>query len=169
MESTRRDPDDLAAPRRLHGERGASVAEFALVCPFLFMILFGIIEFGWAFGQHLDVRHGAREGARLIAVNYDDAETSGAQGADLIGAICDRMSLASGQTVTVETVVKSDLGRRRGSFAEVTVSAPLQQLTGAFSEFLRGVTLTSQVQARIEVDATWTHGASGYSESGTCS
>ena len=51
------------------GERGASLVEFALTAPFLILLLLGIIEFGWAFNQNLDVRHGARETARLVDVN----------------------------------------------------------------------------------------------------
>jgi Flp pilus assembly protein TadG len=50
-------------------ERGASIVEFAIVAPLLFLLLFGIIDFGWAFSQNLDVKHAAREGARLAAVN----------------------------------------------------------------------------------------------------
>ena len=33
------------------GERGASLAEFALVLPVLLMILFGIIEFGMVYSR----------------------------------------------------------------------------------------------------------------------
>lgn len=45
--------------------------EFALISVPLFLILFGTIEFGWAFFQLNDVRHGAREGIRLVVVNAD--------------------------------------------------------------------------------------------------
>ena len=44
--------------------------EFAIVVPIFFLLIFGIMEFGWAFFQKLDVRSGANEGARLAAVNY---------------------------------------------------------------------------------------------------
>ena len=46
----------------------------ALVAPFLLLLLFGIIEFAWVFGQNLSVTHGAREGARLAAVDFGDAD-----------------------------------------------------------------------------------------------
>ena len=52
------------------GDEGAALVEFALIAPILFLLIFGVIEFGWAFSQNMDVRHGARETARLAAVNY---------------------------------------------------------------------------------------------------
>lgn len=50
-------------------DQGAALVEFGLLAIPLFVILFGIIEFGWAFYQQLDVSHGAREGARIAVVN----------------------------------------------------------------------------------------------------
>ena len=49
---------------RKRGEKGANLVEFALVMPFLLILLFGIVEFAWVFATNLDVKHGAREGAR---------------------------------------------------------------------------------------------------------
>src|SRR3546814_1386321 len=57
--------------RRRGDQRGAALVEFALIATPLFMILFGTIEFGWAFFQLNDIRHGAREGIRLVAVASD--------------------------------------------------------------------------------------------------
>ena len=50
-------------------ERGATLVEFALVVPLLMLFIFGSIDFGWAFGQHINVRGAVREGARLAVVN----------------------------------------------------------------------------------------------------
>ncbi len=57
-------------PRGHKSERGANLVEFALVAPFLILLLFGIIEFAWLFAQDLTIKHGAREGARLAAVAF---------------------------------------------------------------------------------------------------
>ena len=51
------------------GQRGAALVEFAILVPLLFGILFGIVDFGYSFSRTLDIRHGSREGARLVAVN----------------------------------------------------------------------------------------------------
>jgi Flp pilus assembly protein TadG len=50
-------------------ERGAAAVEFALVMPLLFLLVFGIIEFGFVFNKELSVTHSAREGVRVFALN----------------------------------------------------------------------------------------------------
>src|SRR3954451_21220697 len=50
------------------GEEGASLVEFALIAPILFLILFGVIDFGFIYNDFLSVRQGVRDGARVGAV-----------------------------------------------------------------------------------------------------
>lgn len=45
-------------------ERGASAVEFALVVPFLLLILFGIIAYAFVFAQTLSLGNSARQSAR---------------------------------------------------------------------------------------------------------
>ena len=52
----------------IHREDGASAVEMALLAPLLFMVLFGIIEFGLAFLQVQSIKTGVREGGRAAAV-----------------------------------------------------------------------------------------------------
>ena len=54
--------------RRLRGEDGAAAVEFAIVSTILFMIVFGIIEFGRTYSQYEVLQGAAREGARRAAV-----------------------------------------------------------------------------------------------------
>lgn len=57
-------------------ESGAATVEFALLLPVLLLILFGVIEFGRGFNMQLSMSHGAREGARALALNSPvDPET----------------------------------------------------------------------------------------------
>jgi len=51
------------------GERGVAAVEFAIILPLLMMVLFGIMGFGFAMAQSASLASGAREGARLGAVN----------------------------------------------------------------------------------------------------
>lgn len=60
-------------PQRIRGERGAAAVEFALVVPLLFMIVFGIIDFGFGFHAWDAAENAAREGARVAAVDPDPA------------------------------------------------------------------------------------------------
>ena len=48
------------------------MVEAAVVFPFLFLLLFGLVEFGWAFKDSLSVGHGAREAARAGATFGND-------------------------------------------------------------------------------------------------
>jgi Flp pilus assembly protein TadG len=59
--------------RRLRkNERGAAMLEFAIVVPFLLLLILGIIEFGWVFNGWLTVTAAAREGARVAVLEKDN-------------------------------------------------------------------------------------------------
>lgn len=55
--------------RRGRDDRGASAVEFALVVPFLLVIVFGIVNFGFIFAQQLSLSNGARQAARYAVVD----------------------------------------------------------------------------------------------------
>ena len=55
---------------RLHqDQRGAAAVEFAIVATLFFMLVFGIIDFGFAFHSWNNAVNSAREGARTAAVD----------------------------------------------------------------------------------------------------
>lgn len=56
-----------------NNERGATAVEFAIVAALLFVIIIGILEFGFIFLQEHLVANAAREGVRIgvMANNYD--------------------------------------------------------------------------------------------------
>lgn len=142
-------------------ERGAVIVEFALLAPIFFAVLFGIIEFGWAFGQSLDVRHAAREAARLTAVNWPSDASSGVTQMNAIAAeVCGRLNLAEGATVTFTDLGAGTPGSSpdAGQTFRIRVAAPFEQITGFFDWILGGVTISSTVDARMEVDGTWSNG-----------
>lgn len=58
--------------RMRRAEGGAAAVEFALVAGILFLIVFGIIQYGFYFSDTLSTRQGVREGARQAVVeNFD--------------------------------------------------------------------------------------------------
>lgn len=58
---------------RLKSEKGQAMVEFALVLPILLLLLGGIIDFGWIFGNQLLADNAVREAARYTAVHYYDS------------------------------------------------------------------------------------------------
>jgi TadE-like protein len=52
---------------RLRRQEGASMIEFAIVAPLLFVLLFGIIEFGIVLYDQAVITNASREGARYAA------------------------------------------------------------------------------------------------------
>jgi Flp pilus assembly protein TadG len=76
-----------------HAQRGAALVEFAVVAPFMFMVFFAAIEFGWMFYAYQSTDYGARLGARWAAV----------RGKDCVAATCP-VTAAQVQTYVANTV-----------------------------------------------------------------
>ena len=54
---------------------GQAMVEFALVLPVLILLICGIIDFGWIFGNQIIVNNATREAARYTAIHYNDSTT----------------------------------------------------------------------------------------------
>ena len=52
---------------RRHRSRGQSLVEFSVSVPVFVLLLFGMLEFGFAFSHNLTLEYGTREGARTGA------------------------------------------------------------------------------------------------------
>jgi hypothetical protein len=147
--------------RSTRKELGANLVEFAIVMPFLLLLIFGLIEFAWLFSQNLDVRHGAREGARIAAVNFPDGPlnppptpTSSAQTSLIVAEICDRMDVASNAEVTLTS------SGGVGGTATATVEAPADTLTGFLDWAIPpSLVLSSSVDIRLEQAPGWANTA----------
>ena len=76
-----------ARGRRRRTPDGAAAVEFALVSLVLFLLLFGILQYGLYFNDALNTRQGVREGARQAVVeNFDFASgcTSGSNSSRIV-------------------------------------------------------------------------------------
>jgi len=83
-------------------ENGQAMVEFALVAPILFLILFGIVQFGIAFMNSVALTDAVRAGARKAAVSRTAANpTQSAQNA-VLGAATDLDQSKVSVTVTSE-------------------------------------------------------------------
>lgn len=129
-------------------EKGAALVEFAVMAPLLLVLLLGIVEFGWLLANDLDVRHGAREAARLAAVDAGDTDTMG-------DITCASMDFSGGQTVTFTDSASGDIGTE----ASVDVSLPYTSLTRFFGAIIPA-TLDTTVTIRLEQESdSWVSGA----------
>lgn len=135
--------------RQSKTERGATLVEFAFIAPFLLLLLIGTVELGWALGVHNDARHGAREAARLAAVDAPNIQTG----------VCDSMDLSGGQIVDFDFITGSG---NTGDTGGVSVTVPAGSMTGApLIDWVIPPTINSTVEFRLERDAsTWNDGTS---------
>lgn len=153
-----------AARRRGRGDRGVALVEFAIIMPVLFALLFAVIEFGSAYFQQLDIRHGAREGVRLLAVNATPTNAETSQVKKIAREACTRMDVDAGTTVQMVVALNGGLVADPGGDATpydigdevtITVSKELDQVTGFLDIFLKDITITSTVKTRLEQAATY--------------
>ena len=85
--------------RLVLGERGAALAEFALIAPLALLLLFGIFDFGKAINFWIDETHLANSGARWAAVNRNPATSGTLQ--NYIKDQADAAQLRNGATVKI--------------------------------------------------------------------
>ena len=60
--------------RNASDQRGAAAVEFALLVPFLCLLLFGVIDFGYMLNRDTMINNAAREGVRTASVGGTSAE-----------------------------------------------------------------------------------------------
>jgi len=93
-------------------QEGQALVEFALVAPLLFLILFGIVQFGIAFMNSVALTDAVRAGARKAAVSRSAADPTQSTKNAVLGAANDldqsKVSITvtsnwqSGSNVTVD-------------------------------------------------------------------
>ena len=146
-------------------ERGGTLVEFAFILPIFVLFVFGVIDLGWAFAQNLDVKQGAREGGRIVAVNGGTG-TGTAQCQSLQTQIRSQTQELNAASLTVLLGFTDSNGNGAkdvGDLAQVTVRYPLSSLSGLSTAFLSG-TMQSRVSVRLEQPGTWATTDAG----GTC-
>lgn len=144
-----RPSEPVPTPARRSRRRGSTMVEFVIVSSFLFVMLFGIIEFGMAFRDRLNlvtaVRNGAREAAtgatlaktRAIVRNTANVAVADAQIALEYNTVVDGtgswVAAADNSGGTANNVPIGFLLRVR------TVNWQHQMVTGSFFAWLSGV------------------------------
>ena len=111
--------------RRLNGERGAAAVEFAIVSTILFIVVFGIIEFGRTYSQYEVMQCAAREGARRAAVGATLTQVQSAvtQAAD---------PYTPSTPVTMDRTCTPDASRYFAAIDSIAATAPKSSSTGGW-------------------------------------
>ncbi|GGG71229.1 hypothetical protein GCM10011374_39880 [Kocuria dechangensis] len=110
-------------------ERGAAAVEFALILPFLLLIIMGVIEFGRGYNAQISLTHAARETARTMAVsnNWSTAVNTGRLAAPTLNLdVTDFKAAPSAPPASPACVA--------GSMITVTIEYELDTITGFFDD-----------------------------------
>lgn len=97
------------ARRRCRGDRGAALAEFAIVVPLLGLLVAGTIEFGTAWRDSLTVTSSTRASARVVS-NLGDERL-----ADFEGLLSLAAGLSTIDGITIEGVLVFEASAADGS------------------------------------------------------
>ncbi len=123
-------------------ERGAGLAEFALVLPVLLMLLFGILEFGTAYSRAQAITAASREAGRLASLSSTTADD-----------VTDRVDATLGSTgfdqpPSVAMTPASGCDGREGESVRVLITVP-HRITIPFA-LDRELTLSGEAVFRCE-------------------
>jgi len=130
--------------RKLRGEQGQATVEFALVAPFLLLILFAIIQFGITFNHYLNLTDAVRAAARQAVVTHDPnaAKTTAVNAAGgLSGFTTDNVNVTVDGVTPVGPIA---VGK------DVTVSATYPYSINLLGLVVKTGNLTSSTTERVD-------------------
>lgn len=128
--------------KNLRNEKGQSLVEFAILLPFLLLLLMGILEFGIMLNSYLTINNAAREGARLGIVAGSNIEIK-----ELITNISPNLDT---KNLTVN-ITPSEGSRKSGGTIAVEVIYNYQVTIPIISNIIHNVVvLKAQTSMRIE-------------------
>lgn len=139
--------------KRARGDRGAAAVEFALVVPLLFLLVFGMIDFGWAINRYTVLNNATREGVRLASLGMSDAEVR----ASVLDSLDDDVNFDT-SAVDVDVTCRTPANGACGSWADaasggtavITVTYSTDWLTPAGKIAGDELTISKTSRMRIE-------------------
>ncbi len=136
--------------KRVRDDRGQAVVEFTLMLPFLLLMLFAIVELGFALYTQVTINNAASEGARYAAVanNYDAGCAAGSIQSRTLATSNNLLDCADVE-VRYQADGEGNVGRGAGVAVQIThTHQTITPLPGIFALLSGGV-----------IDAEWTIGA----------
>jgi Flp pilus assembly protein TadG len=163
-------PGPLRTIRRLaRSERGTAVVEFALVAPILFLLVFGILEFGRILNAYNDMTQLAGQGARAAAVSRNpdgtavgassgtvDDSDCGSAGSHSIQCQLSNYYAKQDSLSNVKVCILSPIPSGAGQPLTVKTSYVYNFVTGLFG--FTSITLSTTQTVRAETTPTYTAG-----------
>ena len=127
--------------RKFRTERGASAVEFSLILSLLFIVLFGIIQFGIAFNRYQGLQAAAREGARIGSI-------AGSQN-DIATRVRNAQSLFNAADVKVIIDYSTDNGSTYTNVCDDTGATPCTSTVSPFPCTTAGIGNMIRVTAKV--------------------
>jgi Flp pilus assembly protein TadG len=131
----------MTMQHNIRNERGQTMAEFALVLPILVTLLFGIIQFGFAFNNYVTITDAARAGARKAAVSRTDPDPAGVCESQVRDAASDLNQTDLAVSCTSPTWQPGD---------DVSVEADYPYSINLFGVVITSGTLKTVMKERVE-------------------
>jgi hypothetical protein len=147
----------VEAFRRARDERGATFVEWAIISLFVFLLIFGLFDFGIAYNASESLRHGVRDAGRVAVVNLVPTNT----GCSLTG-----VSSASSADKSLMCLVKTKAGidpastrvwisfpdgtAGIGSHLRICAMFPLKSASGFTAPYFNNARATTEVVLRLE-------------------
>ena len=134
--------------REWANQKGQALVELALILPLLFLLVFGIIEFGRALYIKNAISNAAREGARRAAVT---APWTTAQTDALKDYVKSTIQVdQTGIVITISSSPNSPPLSGQGDSVTVNVALPFNPIVGSIIPQLKNITLVGQSSMRYE-------------------
>lgn len=143
-----RSPTPGRRRRAASDERGQALVEFALVAPFLLLLILGLVDFARAWSTYEVITYQARQGARMAVVDNPDTTEP-----DVLQAIRDGLAAGS-LDPDAATITITGFRAGRGTPASVQIDYPHSLVfVGRFLDWLTGsedLVLSTQFVMRNE-------------------
>lgn len=120
--------------RSSEDDSGAVVVEFALILPFLLLLVFGIVSFGAAYNTQIALQGAAREGARALALGNDPIDAANS---------------STGIDITVSPGTSCPSGNSDGAVATVTTTKDVDFMIPFFSVGTKTLSATASMRCGL--------------------
>ena len=143
--------------KRTSGSRGQSLVEFALVAPFVILMIFALFDFGRAIYAYNAVSNAAREGARIAIVDQGPASGGVSLAAQEAADQATALGLDPSDSNEIRVTYRlPDLSANCptppsfGCVAEVRVQYAFKAITPMIDGIVGPITLSSTTQIPVE-------------------